>query len=161
LRPAAPALLARADPARARHAPVRLGDHERALARRPRRATRRRRSRRRDLAALPPRLQPLAASVRPAPERAPDPVSRPRRWPRLMVLPFLRAARRLRVALIPSERLQRVLLTPGREPWLETIGGWRAWMAFEDARDCVPAYREFLDANGGGEVVLGKRWRAS
>jgi phenylacetate-coenzyme A ligase PaaK-like adenylate-forming protein len=88
-------------------------------------------------------------------------VRRPRRLHRLLVFSFLRASRGLRVALISSERLQRLLLTPGREHLLERIGSWRAWMAFEDARDCVPAYREFLAANGGGDVVLGKRWQAS
>jgi phenylacetate-CoA ligase len=88
-------------------------------------------------------------------------VRRPRRPQRLLVFSFLRVSRRLRVALISSERLQRLLLTPGREHLLEQIGSWRAWMAFEDARDCVPAYREFLAANGGGEVLLGKRWHAS
>jgi phenylacetate-CoA ligase len=85
----------------------------------------------------------------------------PRRWQRLLVFWFLRLSRRLRVALLSSQRLQRILLTPGREHWLERIGGWRAWMVFDDARSCVPAYREFLAASGGGEVLLGKRWQVS
>jgi phenylacetate-coenzyme A ligase PaaK-like adenylate-forming protein len=86
---------------------------------------------------------------------------RPRRVERILVFAFLRASWRLRLALISSQRLQRILLTPGREHWLEKIGGWRAWLVFEDARDSVPAYRDFLAANGEGDVLLGKRWQAS
>ena len=85
----------------------------------------------------------------------------PRRWERLVVFSFLRASRRLRAALISSQRLQRIFLTPKREHWLEKIGGWRAWMVFDDACACVPAYREFLAASGGGQVLLGKRWQVS
>ena len=33
-------------------------------------------------------------------------------------------------------------------------GSWRAWLAFEQARKHVPAYRAFLEEHGGGEVVL-------
>ena len=86
-------------------------------------------------------------------------MKRPHAWQRLLVFTFLRASRRLRVLLISSHRLQELMLAPGRERWLEKIGTWRAWLAFDDARRTVPAYGAFLAANGGGDVRLGRGWR--
>jgi phenylacetate-CoA ligase len=73
---------------------------------------------------------------------------------RTLIFTFLRAARSVRIALIASPGLQRVLLRPRLEWLLWLIGKWRVWFAFEDARRCVPAYRELIREHPGVDVKL-------
>jgi phenylacetate-CoA ligase len=71
---------------------------------------------------------------------------------RTLIFTFLRLARGIRVALISSRGLQRVLLRPRLEGLLWLIGKWRVWFAFEDARRSVPAYRELVGEHPGTDV---------
>ena len=72
---------------------------------------------------------------------------------RTLIFGFLHAARPVRWLALRVPRGE-YLLRPGLEPVLRRTGSWRAWLAFEEARKHVPAYRAFLDEHGGGEVVL-------
>jgi phenylacetate-CoA ligase len=72
---------------------------------------------------------------------------------RRLVFALLLAVRRLRLWIVATPWLARRLTRPGHETLLWRIGEWRAWLAFERAREQVPAYREFL-AEHGGEVTL-------
>jgi phenylacetate-CoA ligase len=74
---------------------------------------------------------------------------------RVLVFAFLLTARPLRMWIVGSPRLARRLLRPGHEGMLWRIGEWRAWLAFERAREQVPAYRAFLDEHGGAVTVRG------
>jgi phenylacetate-CoA ligase len=74
---------------------------------------------------------------------------------RALVFGFLLTARRLRMWIVGSPRLARRLLRPGHEGLLWRIGEWRAWLAFERAREQVPAYRAFLAEHGGAVTVRG------
>ena len=74
---------------------------------------------------------------------------------RALVFAFLLTARRLRMWIVGSPRLARRLLRPGHEGLLWRIGEWRAWLAFERAREQVPAYRAFLAEHGGAVTVRG------
>lgn len=72
---------------------------------------------------------------------------------RTLVFGFLRLARPVRWLALRTPHAEH-LLRPGLEPVLRHAGGWRAWLAFEQARKHVPAYRAFLEEHGGGDVVL-------
>jgi phenylacetate-CoA ligase len=72
---------------------------------------------------------------------------------RTLIFGFLRAARPVRWLALRIPRGEH-LLRPGLEPVLRRTGSWRAWLAFEEAREHVPAYRAFLEEHGGGDVVL-------
>ncbi|MGH3073258.1 MAG: phenylacetate--CoA ligase family protein [Gaiellaceae bacterium] len=72
---------------------------------------------------------------------------------RTLVFGFLRLARPVRWLALRIPHGEK-LLRPGLEPVLRRTGSWRAWLAFEQARKHVPAYRAFLAEHGGGEVVL-------
>jgi phenylacetate-coenzyme A ligase PaaK-like adenylate-forming protein len=74
---------------------------------------------------------------------------------RALVFGFLLAARRVRIWLVGSPRLASRLARPGHERTLWRIGEWRAWLAFERARDRVPAYAAFLAEHGGAVTVRG------
>lgn len=67
---------------------------------------------------------------------------------RRVVFSTLALARLFRRALTTSERTYRLLFVPGLERARWRFGKWRAWLAYEQARRTVPAYREFLAANG-------------
>ena len=72
---------------------------------------------------------------------------------RTLIFGFLRVAQPVRWVALRIPRGEH-LLRPGLEPVLRRSGSWRAWLAFEQARKHVPAYRAFLEEHGGGEVVL-------
>ena len=72
---------------------------------------------------------------------------------RTLIFGFLRAARPVRALALRLPRGER-LLRPGLEPLLRGTGAWRAWLAFEEARKHVPAYRAFLAEHGDPQVVL-------
>ena len=115
------------------------------------RAARGRRGARRDLVAAAARLLRRAAAERPPSRGGGDRVRYPVR--RTLIFGFLRAARPVRWLRCGS-RAASICLRPGLEPVLRRTGSWRAWLAFEQARKHVPAYRAFLEEHGGGEVVL-------
>jgi phenylacetate-CoA ligase len=72
---------------------------------------------------------------------------------RALVFAFLLSARHVRRLIIASPWLTSRLLRPGFEPVLWRLGEWRAWLAFERARERVPAYRAFVAEHGGDVQV--------
>jgi phenylacetate-CoA ligase len=81
-----------------------------------------------------------------------------RRLQKAAIFALLYATRHVRRAIVGSPWLAARVLRPGHEDLLRRIGEWRAWLAFERARDRVPAYRAFLAEHGGGDVTV-RRWR--
>lgn len=71
---------------------------------------------------------------------------------RRLVFALLAVAGVFRRLLTRSEETYRLLFLPGFEGMRWRFGKWRAWLAFERARKSVPAYREFLAANGHPRV---------
>src|SRR5439155_11309942 len=111
-----------------------------------------RRTRRRGLAAPPPRLLPGAAAQPASPDgRGADLTVRAIK--KAGVFGFLYSARSVRRALVASPRADK-LLRPGFEAVLWRIGKWRVWLLFEDARRHVPAYRAVWQEHGCPEVQL-------
>ncbi|HKT45795.1 MAG TPA: hypothetical protein VJQ85_13420 [Gaiellaceae bacterium] len=72
-----------------------------------------------------------------------------------LVFGFLLAARHVRMWLVGSPRLASRFMRPGHEKMLWRIGEWRAWLAFERAREEVPAYAAFVARYGGSVRVHG------
>jgi phenylacetate-CoA ligase len=70
---------------------------------------------------------------------------------RRLIFAFLLTSRRARMWIVGRPRLAERLMRPGYEGVLWRIGEWRAWLAFERAREQVPAYASFV-AEHGGEV---------
>jgi phenylacetate-CoA ligase len=71
---------------------------------------------------------------------------------RRIVFSTLALGRLLRRVLTTSERTYRLLFVPGLESARWRFGKWRAWLAYEQARRRVPAYREFVAAHGTPRV---------
>lgn len=71
---------------------------------------------------------------------------------RTIVFALLRILRVPRLLLIRSEAGYRLLLAPGFEGFRWRVGRWRAWLALEQARRRVPAYRAFLAEHGNPRV---------
>jgi phenylacetate-CoA ligase len=67
---------------------------------------------------------------------------------RTIVFALLRVLRVLRLAVSRNERTYRLLFLPGLEAARWQVGRWRAWLAFEKARQRVPAYGDFLRQRG-------------
>jgi phenylacetate-CoA ligase len=74
---------------------------------------------------------------------------------RTLVFGFLLAARHVRIWLVGSPRLASRFMRPGHEKMLWRIGEWRAWLAFEHARNDVPAYAAFVAEHGASVRVHG------
>lgn len=53
-----------------------------------------------------------------------------------------------------AESLYKLLLIPGFENFRWGIGAWRAWYNFGGAYKKVPAYRDFIDKNGGKPRIM-------
>lgn len=53
-----------------------------------------------------------------------------------------------------SESLYKLLLVPGFETFRWGIGAWRAWYNFGRAYRTVPAYRDFIDKQGGKPSIM-------
>jgi phenylacetate-CoA ligase len=56
---------------------------------------------------------------------------------------------------VGSQRLAKLVMRPGYERLLWRVGEWRAWLAFERAREQVPAYVAFVAEHGGEVTVRG------
>ena len=110
------------------------------VARAPGRAARRRRRGRRDLAAPADRLLRRAASQRPPPGRGGD-LRELSRCRRALVFGFLHAAAAVRWRSLAAPARASSCCGPGLEPVLWRIGELAAWLAVEQARKHVPAYR--------------------
>ena len=65
------------------------------------------------------------------------------RLKRALVFTLLHGAALVRKALLATPRSEQ-FLRPGFEPLLWRIGTWRLWLAAEQARTHVPAYRRLL-----------------
>jgi phenylacetate-CoA ligase len=74
---------------------------------------------------------------------------------RALVFAFLLSARRLRMWIVGWPWLAGRLTRPGHEALLWRLGEWRAWLAFERAREQVPAYGAFVAEHGGKLTVRG------
>jgi phenylacetate-CoA ligase len=72
---------------------------------------------------------------------------------RRLIFAFLWAAKYLRRALLATPHAER-FLRPGFAPLLARVGTWRLWLAFEQARKHVPAYRQLLLEYGNPQVAL-------
>jgi phenylacetate-CoA ligase len=103
----------------------------------------------RGLAAAADRLQRRAAAQRAPPGRRGAPLRR------AVVFAFLLSARRVRRWAVGSQRLAKLVMRPGYERLLWRVGEWRAWLAFERAREQVPAYVAFVAEHGGEVTVRG------
>jgi phenylacetate-CoA ligase len=77
------------------------------------------------------------------------------RLKRTLIFAFLLSARRLRRWVVGSPRLADLAMRPGYEAILWRVGEWRAWLAFERAREQVPAYRAFVAEHRAEVVVRG------
>jgi phenylacetate-CoA ligase len=75
------------------------------------------------------------------------------RLKRALVFAFLHGAVLVRKALLATPRSER-FVRPGFEPLLWRIGTWRLWLAAEQARKHVPAYRRLLNEHGDPQVRL-------
>ena len=73
------------------------------------------------------------------------------RLERALAATALRGVEWARTALLAAPRAER-LLRPGLEPLLCRVGTWRLWLAVEDARTRVPAYRQLLSEHGDPPV---------
>ena len=69
-----------------------------------------------------------------------------------LVFALLVAAGAFRRVLTRSEQTYKLLFLPGFEGSRWRFGKWHAWMAYENARRTVPAYREFLREHGDPPV---------
>jgi len=70
-----------------------------------------------------------------------------------VVVALLHGAEWVRTALLATPRPER-LLRPGLEPLLWRIGSWRLWLAVEQARKQVPAYRQLMSEHGDPRVPV-------
>jgi phenylacetate-CoA ligase len=75
------------------------------------------------------------------------------RLERALIFALIQVATWVRKALLATPRAER-LLRPGFEPLLWRIGTWRLWLAVEQARKHVPAYRTLLSEHGDPQVRL-------
>ena len=114
----------------------------------PGRATPGQRRRARDLAPPSDRVGARAASQRAPAARGDTDVIRLKR---ALVFALLHGADWVRTVLLATPRAER-LLRPGFEPLLWRIGTWRLWLAVEQARKHVPAYRRLLSEHGEPQV---------
>ena len=71
---------------------------------------------------------------------------------RRLVFTLLRVAGAIRSLLTTSEQTYKLLFLPGFEGMRWRFGKWHAWLAFEQARKHVPAYRDFLAGHGDPRV---------
>lgn len=62
---------------------------------------------------------------------------------------LVRIVNALQDRFIGHERLYRLLLAAPLDSLRRRLGAWRAWFTFQHAYRTVPAYREFIDAQGG------------
>ena len=76
------------------------------------------------------------------------------RLKRALVFGLLHATTLARTVFLATPMAER-LLRPGFEPLLWRIGTWRLWLAVEQARKHVPAYRRLLSEHGDPQVRVG------
>ena len=76
---------------------------------------------------------------------------------KFFIFSFLGLAKYFRSVLSESEDAYKLLFVPGYEKTRWQIGKWKAWQVFESAKKEVPAYKDFLAKQGGGQVAI-KAW---
>ena len=73
---------------------------------------------------------------------------------RRLIFVLLAVADRIRRIMMRWESTFGLLFLPVLSGFRERVGQWKAWRAFENAKQKCPAYREFLAKHPGSEVKL-------